>query len=260
VTPPFATASSLAALAGVRHGFFGRVGGISTGIYDSLNAGPGSKDEPAAVAENRRRIAGAFGLGAERLLSLHQVHSPRAVVMDAPWSGPRPEADALVTATPGLAVSALAADCAPVLFADAQAGVVAAAHAGWKGAITGVLEATVAAMTTLGAEPSRIVAAVGPCIQQDSYEVGPEYRDRFVDADPAFARFFRPGAGDRLHFDLPAFCVSRLQQAGVERVESLGHDTAAAPAAYFSHRYNVRNSLGDYGRNCSVIVLSPPPG
>jgi hypothetical protein len=248
--PPSWTAG---ALAGVRHGFFDREGGVSGGIYASLNAGTGSRDDPDHVSENRRRIAAAFGLERERLVGVHQVHSPTAVFIDAPWTGDRPHADALVTTTPGLALSILTADCAPILFADAEAGVIGAAHAGWKGALGGVIESTVRLMEQHGAR--RIAAAIGPCIHKASYEVGPEFMAAFLAVDAAFERFFAPGAGDRQHFDLPGFCASRLAAAGVAQVETLPFDTYAESTRLHSHRRSVHEKAGDYGRNCSVIVL-----
>jgi hypothetical protein len=256
MTLPFLQSPRLAALPGVRHGFFGREGGVSAGLYTSLNAGPGSKDDPAAVAENRRRIAAAMGVDGDHLLSLHQVHSAAAVRVSGPWTGARPQADGIVTTAPGLAVSALAADCAPVLFADAEARVVAAAHAGWKGALGGVLEATLDAMVEAGAVRARIVCAIGPCIGQESYEVGPEFSARFLKEDPTNARFFAPGQGDRAHFDLKAYCGARLAQAGAASVDTLSQDTCAMPAQYFSNRRAVKNAEGDYGRNLSVILLT----
>lgn len=242
-------------LAGAMHGFFGRVGGISAGIYASLNAGTGSHDDATAVRENRRRIAAAFGAPPERLVGVHQVHSPTAVFVDGPWSGERPHADALVTTTPGLVISVLTADCAPVLLADDSAGVIAAAHAGWKGALAGVLESTVRLMCAHGATPARIAAAIGPCIRQASYEVGPEFAAQFSEASPAFARYFTPGPGGKQHFDLPGFCADRLKDAGVARIEALPLDTYALPEALFSHRRSVHRTEGDYGRNCAAIAL-----
>jgi hypothetical protein len=240
-------------LDGARHGFFGRQGGVSTGIYASLNAGTGSNDDADAVRENRRRIAAAFG--AAQLVGVHQVHSPTAVFVDAPFPGDRPHADALVTTTRGVVISILVADCTPVLFADAEAGVVGAAHAGWKGALGGVLESTIALMLEHGAARDRIAAAIGPCIHQASYEVGPEFVARFTAADAAFARFFAQGQGDRHKFDLPAFCAARLTAAGVTRTETLPLDTYAHPDALFSHRRSVHDKAGDYGRNCAAIAL-----
>ncbi|MFT3727659.1 MAG: peptidoglycan editing factor PgeF [Terricaulis sp.] len=242
-----------ASLAGVRHAFFGREGGVSTGVYASLNAGPGSNDDPDAVKENRRRIAAAFDLPPTHLTGVHQVHSPTCVMVSAPWSGERPHADALVTTTPRLAISVLTADCTPVLLADRNAGVIAAAHAGWKGAIGGVLESTVAMMRQRGA--TDVAAAIGPTIQQTSYEVGPEFEARFVAADAGNARFFRPGTGDRRHFDLPAFCASRLQALGVTKVEILPLDTCADAVNFHSNRRALHEKAADYGRNCAVIAL-----
>lgn len=249
--PPHWTAASLG---GVKHAFFGRTGGVSTGIYASLNAGTGSRDGADAVRENRRRIAAAFTVPPERLIGVHQVHSPMAVFADAPWSGERPHADALVTTTPGLVLSVLTADCAPVLLADEAAGVIAAAHAGWKGALAGVLESTVRLMCAHGAEPTRIAAAIGPCIHQASYEVGPEFGARFGATRAEFARYFAPGCDVKLRFDLPGFCADRLREAGVGQVEILPLDTYALQAL-FSHRHSVHRAEGDYGRNCSAIAL-----
>jgi polyphenol oxidase len=246
---------SAGVLAGVKHGYFGRAGGVSTGIYATLNAGTGSNDDPAAIAENRRRIAVAFGAPATHLVGVHQVHSPDTVFIDAPWPGERPKADALVTTTPGLVISVLTADCTPVLLADAEAGVIGAAHAGWKGAISGVLQRTVIAMIARGADPTRIVAAIGPCIQQESYEVGPEFEEQFVTTEANFASYFVPGVGDRRLFDLPRYCVSRLRAAGVTNVEILPFDTYALPQALHSHRRSVHEKLPDYGRNCAAISL-----
>jgi YfiH family protein len=247
---------SAAALAGVKHGFFGRRGGISAGVYASLNAGTGSRDDAAHVRENRRRIAAAFSVAPEQLIGVHQVHSPEAVLVDGPWTGERPHADALVTKTPGLAISILTADCAPVLLADAQAGVVGAAHAGWRGALGGVLENAVALMAVHGAQTPRICAAIGPCIHQASYEVGPEFETAFVARNPSYARFFAAGAGDRRKFDLPGFCAERLRACGLAQVEVLPLDTYAHPGELHSHRRSVHEGAADYGRNCSAIMLS----
>jgi len=259
VSLPFATA---AALAGTRHGFCGRDGGVSGGIFAHLNTGLGSVDDPAAVAENRRRAAAAVAPGAA-LVTVHQVHSANAVVADAAFAdgadradrprAPRPHADALVTRDPGLVLGVLAADCAPVLFADTAAGVVGAAHAGWKGALYGVLPATVAAMEALGARRDRIAAAIGPCIAQASYEVRHAYAEPFVAVDPAFDRFFRAGRPGHLHFDLEGFVAAQLAAAGVTRVEALGIDTYATD--HFSYRRSVHAGEGDYGRNLSLIAL-----
>jgi YfiH family protein len=248
--PPFWSAG---VLAGVKHGFFGRSGGVSTGIYASLNAGTGSKDDPVAIAENRHRIAAAFGAPATHLVGVHQVHSPDAVFIDAPWPGERPQADALVTTTPGLVISVLTADCTPVLLADAEAGVIGAAHAGWKGAISGVLHSVVRLMRERGA--MNIAVAIGPTIHQASYEVGPEFEAQFVEKDSQFARYFAPGAGDRCLFDLPRFCADQLRALGVTQIETLALDTYAHPTALHSHRRSVHERLGDYGRNCAAICL-----
>lgn len=243
-------------LAGVKHGFFGREGGVSTGIYASLNAGTGSGDDPENVRENRRRIAAAFGVQPSHLAGVHQVHSPAAVFIESPWSGERPRADALVTTTPNLAISILTADCTPILLADGKAGVIGAAHAGWRGAIGGVIENTIRLMEERGGRRARIAAAIGPCIHQASYEVGPEFEAEFLAVDPAFARYFVPGVGDRRLFDLPSFCASRLEAAGITQVETLPLDTYAEPARLHSHRRSVHEKAGDYGRNCSVIMLA----
>jgi YfiH family protein len=243
------------ALAGAKHAFFGRAGGASAGIYASLNAGPGSNDDVEKVLENRRRIAAAFAVAPERLIGVHQVHSSNAVLVDAPWPGERPRADAMVTTTSGLVLSVLSADCAPVLLADETHGVIAAAHAGWKGALSGVLASTVELMQEQGGDPLHVVAAIGPCIHQPSYEIGPEFEARFLETCAAHARFFAAGAGDRKHFDLPGFCAHQLRQAGVAHIEILAADTYAKSAAFFSHRRSVREKAPDYGRNCSAIAL-----
>jgi YfiH family protein len=226
---------------------------VSTGIYASLNAGTGSNDDPEAVAENRRRIARAMEVEATHLIGVHQTHSPTAVFVDAPWRGERPQADALVTTTPGLAISVLTADCAPVLLADADAEIIAAAHAGWKGAIGGVLESTVRLMRERGAK--HINASIGPCIHQASYEVGPEFEGKFRNADAAFARFFVPGKGGKFQFDLPGFCADRLRAAGVENVEIAPLDTYTEESQLFSHRRSVHRKEPGYGRNCAAIAL-----
>ncbi|MGA0601646.1 peptidoglycan editing factor PgeF [Caulobacter sp. KR2-114] len=248
--------SALLASAGVRHGFFSRLGGVSDGLYASLNVGRGSGDDPAAVAENRRRAAAVFDAGPEALNVCYQIHSARALVADRPWGDERPQADAVVTATPGVVCGALAADCAPVLLADVEAGVVASAHAGWKGALGGVVEAAVAAMAGLGARPGRIIAAVGPCIAQPSYEVGLEFLQAFAAEDAAAARFFAPGqSADKRQFDLPGYVLARLARAGVARAEWVGHDTCAEEALFFSNRRAFRRGEADYGRLLSAISL-----
>jgi polyphenol oxidase len=248
---------ALAALGSVRHGFFGRPGGVSEGIFASLNCGFGSGDDPARVAENRARAARQAAVDPASLLTVHQVHSPRVVLVDTAWRREEaPQGDAMVTTRPGLALGILAADCVPVLFADAQARVVGAAHAGWRGALDGVLEATIAEMRRQGAEPARITAAIGPCIQQASYEVGAEFRARFIAADPANDRFFAAGKRDgHCQFDLPGYVAARLAEAGLGGVDRLARDTCAEPAAFFSYRRNTLDGRNGYGRNISLIAL-----
>ncbi|HYC69231.1 peptidoglycan editing factor PgeF [Brevundimonas sp.] len=243
--------------AGVRHGFFTRQGGVSTGLYDSLNTGVGSSDDPAAVAENRRRIAAHFGGMSDDIAACYQIHSAVARVAEAGWKGERPEGDATVTAAPGVVCAVLTADCAPVLLADPEAGVVGAAHAGWKGALGGIVHSTVAAMEALGARPARMVAVVGPCIAQASYEVGADYQDRFEHHDPGSGRFFAPGAGpDKRQFDLPGYVLWRLEQAGVADAAWTGDDTRADAARFFSNRRAYLNGEPDFGRLMSAIRLT----
>jgi hypothetical protein len=256
--PPTLASQRLAALTGVRHAFFTRQGGVSGGVYGSLNAGYGSKDNPEHVEENRARVARAMDADVARLATLYQVHSARAHVVEAPFLAPRPEGDALVTMTPGLVCAALSADCAPVLIADPAARVAAAVHAGWRGALGGVVEAAVRAMAALGADPARMVAAVGPCIGPDSYEVGLDFLETFLAADRANAGFFRPGARpEKRLFDLPAFVLSRLAAAGVGEAEWIGRDTLAEEDWFFSNRRAVHRGEGDYGRLASAIMLEP---
>ena len=255
--PPFIQSRMLLA-AGGAHAFFGRAGGISKGIYASLNAGPGSRDDQADVAENRRRIAAALEVAPENLLSVYQVHSARAEIVTGPFAGAyadRPQADAMATKTPGLALSILTADCGPILLADQEAGVIGAAHAGWKGALGGVIEAVLDAMHSLGASVENISAAIGPCIAQASYEIGPEFFAAFTAPDAENERFFKGGQGDRLHFDLKGYCAARLSRAGVRTVDILPQDTCAEEESYFSNRRAVKRQEGDYGRNLSAIVL-----
>jgi YfiH family protein len=245
--------SPLLDLPGVRHAFFTRQGGVSEGIYASLNVGVGSKDDPAAVVENRSRAAAHLG---GELVTAYQVHSATALVADGAWPAGPPQADGVVSATTGVVCGALAADCAPILFADAEARVVAAAHAGWKGALTGVAESAISRMESLGARRERIVAAVGPCIGPASYEVGLEYVARFTEVDKGYARFFSSGAGpDKRQFDLPAFVLARLRAAGIERCEWVGRDTCAEPDLFFSNRRAFKLGEPDYGRLLSAIVL-----
>lgn len=242
-------------LGGVAHGFLGRRGGVSTGATAGLNVGLGSADDPAAVAENRRLAAEAV-LPGGRLVTAFQVHSAEVVTVSEPWEDDaRPHADALVTDRPGLLLGILTADCAPVLFADAQAGVVGAAHAGWKGAIGGVTDATITAMERLGARRDRIVAAVGPCIARASYEVDDRFLTTFAAADAANERFFAPGRERHHQFDLEAYVVHRLAAAGLSRIEALGLDTYADEARFFSFRRATHRGEADYGRQVSVIGL-----
>lgn len=246
-----------AALENVPHGFLGREGGISAGILSGLNVGLGSGDDRTAIAENRRRAVQAVLPGAA-LATLHQIHSPEAVAVTAPFpDDARPHADALVTDRPGLLLGILTADCAPVLFADEGAGVVGAAHAGWKGAITGVTDATIDAMEALGADRSRIVAAVGPCIARPSYEVDEGFFRRFAEADPENERFFSAGArADRHQFDLEAYVASRLAAAGIGRIELMGLDTYADERRFYSFRRATHRREPDYGRQISLIGLA----
>lgn len=242
-------------LAGTRHGFFTRRGGVSSGIYAELNCGIGSSDQRAAVGINRARVAASLGVLPDRLLTLHQVHSADAVVADRDgWSEP-PRADAAVTDLPGVAVAVLTADCAPVLFRDAEARVVGAAHAGWRGALGGILEATLAAMEQRGARRGSIRAAVGPCISCRAYEVGPEMRERFIAENPDYISFFSAGRGDRYHFDLPGFVVARLTKAGVAEAAWIGVCTYSDRDRFFSYRRATHAAEPDYGRMISVIRL-----
>ncbi len=239
----------------VRHGFFTRRGGTSSGIFSGLNCGYGSRDQSELVATNRRLAAAALGLEPDRLAGVHQVHSARVVTLDGPTSEPRPEADAMVTRTPGLGLAILTADCMPVLLADPEAGVIGAAHAGWRGALDGILEATVAAMCALGARREAIRAAIGPCISLAAYEVGPEFVERFLDIDPDYGRFFAGGEGDRAHFNLPAFGLHLLRQAGVGEAVWTGHCTYSDPSRFYSYRRSVHEGEADYGRLISIIRL-----
>jgi YfiH family protein len=245
-------------LPGIQHGFFTRRGGVSVFPYDTLNVGLGSKDEAAAVAENRRRVAAAFDRPAEQLLSLYQIHSNIALTVDGPWADPdgRPEADGLVTTTPGLILSALSADCAPLLFADPENRVAASCHAGWKGALYGIIENTLVAMQAAGANLAAVRCVIGPCIQQASYEVGADYAETFAQNDPDSPAFFAPGAeaGKRM-FDLPGYCLMRLKRAGVMQCASSGHDTCADESLFFSNRRNFKQGVPDYGRLVSAIML-----
>ena len=246
----------LSAVPGLRHAFFSCEGGVSEGVYASLNGGLGSRDDPARVTENRRRMAEQLGVPPAHLISVHQVHSPDVAVVTEPWNGaPRPKADALVTRTEGLAISVTTADCGPILFVDPKARVIGAAHAGWKGALTGVLESTVAAMEQLGADRGGIVAAIGPLIRKESYEVGNEFVERFIEADAEHGMFFMPGERDgHAMFDLAGFIRMRLENAGVLMIDDLGIDTYADERC-FSYRRSVHRKEADYGRLVHAIAL-----
>lgn len=237
-----------------RHGFFTRKGGASSGIFAGLNCGTGSTDQAEAVAINRARVAEALDLAPDHLVSVHQVHSADAIAVTAPLLI-RPQADAMVTAKPGLGLAILTADCQPVLFADSSAGVIGAAHAGWRGAKDGVLEATLVAMESLGASRRNIAAVIGPCISQSAYEVGPEFFEGFTDDDPETRRFFAQGTGDRMLFDLPGYGLWRLREAGVGHAEWTKHCTFSDASRFFSYRRTTHAKEADYGRLLSVIRL-----
>lgn len=252
----FITSPDLGALRGIRHAFFTREGGVSPGIYASLNGGLGSQDEQANIAENRARMAAVLKVTPANLISLYQVHSADVVVATGPWAGERPKADAMVTATPGVALGVSTADCGPILFADADARVVGAAHSGWKGAFTGIGEATLAAMERLGARRERIIAVLGPMIGPKAYEVGPEFVARFEAADAANNRFFRPSQREgHALFDLPAYIAARFTAAGVGRFVDLGLCTYSDPARFFSYRMTTHRGEPDYGRLISAIAI-----
>jgi polyphenol oxidase len=254
--PPFLSAAALK-LPGVAHAFFTRRGGVSEGVYASLNGGVGSRDEPSAVAENRARMAAALGVGAERLAVPYQIHSADALAISDHWAfDARPRCDGVVTATPGLALGVTGADCGMILFADSKARVVGAAHAGWRGALAGVIEATVAAMKRLGARPDDVVAALGPSIARESYEVGPEFVSAFARAGEDTRRFFAPSrkAGHSM-FDLKAYIAERAARAGVGGFEDLGLDTYADEERFFSYRRTTHRREPDYGRLVSAIAL-----
>jgi len=258
------SAKNLSRLPSIAHGFFGRTGGVSQGIFSSLNCGPGSADARPNVLENRRRVAQALGSSAA-LVTLGQIHGTKAITVAEPWPiGESPQddpkfiplGDAMATDVPGVALGILAADCAPVLFADADAHVVGAAHAGWKGARLGVVESAVSAMEALGARRERIAAAIGPCISQANYEVGPEFRAGFVERSPADERFFAPGTrADRFQFDLEYYVAQRLAEARIGSVERLSVCTYAREAEFFSFRRATHRSEPDYGRQVSAILL-----
>jgi YfiH family protein len=251
-------AASLSTLPRIRHAFFTRSGGVSQGVYDSLNGGVGSNDAPAKVTENRARMAAALGVLPDYLITAYQIHSPDVVVADQPWTiESRPRADAIVTRAPRLAIGVSTADCGPLLLADAEAGVIGAAHAGWRGALTGVIEAAIAAMEKLGAERSRIVAALGPTIRQPNYEVGPEFVARFLAADADNTRFFAASerAGHAM-FDLAGYIADRVQRAGIVNFEDLGLCTYAEHERFFSYRRTTKQGEPDYGRHINAIALA----
>ena len=259
VTPDRAMfcASTLESCDGIRHGFFTRQGGVSKGVYGSLNCGLGSRDDAESVQQNRALVAETLGVPPDRLLTLYQVHSATAVIVETPWEGAAAEADALVTRTPGLAIGALTADCAPVLFCDPEAHVIAAAHAGWRGALSGIVEATIASMQELGASPERVVAVIGPSISQRAYEVGSDYVDRFMAEEPASSSFFMTDdSSGEPHFDLSGYVAERLARAGVGTVSDLGLCTYCDETRLFSYRRSQHHGEEDYGRQISAIVLA----
>jgi len=247
-------------LPGISHAFFTREGGVSEGCYTSLNGGTGSEDSPSRVAENRARMAAALGVEPQRFLTAYQIHSPQVVVAETPWPADgRPRADGIVTRVPGLAVGVSTADCGPVLLADSEARVVGAAHAGWRGALFGVVEATVAAMERLGAARNRLHAGLGPMIRQPNYEVGPDLMDRFAAEDPDSGGFFIP-AQRRGHalFDLGGYVAARLRRAGVMVIEDIGLCTYADTARFYSYRRATHHAEADYGRHINAIALTIP--
>ena len=243
------------ALRGLRHGFFTRRGGASSGVYEGLNCGTGSSDRAEDVATNRSRVANEMQVDLDMLATAHQMHSADAVHVSVPLDGPRPKADALVTCQPGIALCVLTADCQPVLFADRTAGVIGGAHAGWKGALHGVLEATLGAMEAAGAKRERVVAVIGPAISQSAYEVGPEFLDEFQSCDPGNVRFFANGKGDRYQFDLPSYSLHRLRTAGVAHAEWTRHCTYSDETRFYSYRRSVHRQESGYGRLISSIRL-----
>jgi len=243
-------------LTGLKHGFFTRKGGVSSGIFQGLNCGPGSSDQTEAVSINRRLVADAMEVPVEALSTLHQTHSSDVLhVTSTPTTQPRPKCDAMVSRTRGAALGILTADCQPVLFADVKAGVIGAAHAGWKGALGGVLEATIDAMVDLGANRSAVSAVIGPTISQRAYEVGPEFMESFIAEDVENSRFFAAGKGDRMLFDLPAFGLSRLRNAGISSARWTGHCTYSDPERFYSYRRTTHAGEADYGRLIAVIRL-----
>src|SRR5712691_6854223 len=252
------TLSALDGHPGIRHAFFTRQGGVSRGLFASLNCGFGSRDGPAKVGQNRAIAAAQLALPVERLVTCHQVHGTATITVERPWRrAHNPSADAMVTAMPGIALGVLAADCAPVLFADPDARIIGAAHGGWRGALAGVMEAAVAAMAALGARPERIRAGIGPCIGQPSYEVGPEFAATFAAADPGSGGFFEPAPREgHFRFDLGGYIADRLARLGLARIDRAPHDTAAEEALFFSYRRACLRGESDYGRGLAAIALA----
>lgn len=253
---PIEFAKNLDGLTGIRHGFFTRNGGVSSGIYASLNPGLGSDDTRVDVLENRRRIAACFERDSHHLLSVHQYHSRDVVTAEGPWIN-SPKADAIVTKAPGLMISVMSADCSPVLFYDPNAKIIAAAHAGWRGALGGVCEQTLATMISLGAQAGNVRAAIGPCLGSCHFEVGPEFVDAFLTDDSNNQSLFRPGKKDRSYFDIKSYLRRKLLGFGIESVSVHPQCTYAMPERYFSYRYNTHRGISDYGRNISAIMLNP---
>ena len=239
----------------VQHGFFTRKGGASSGIFKGLNCGIGSSDQSDVVTLNRHMVASSFGIADDHLMSVYQIHSPEVVIVTEPQNGARPKADAMVTREKGLALGILTADCAPILFTDTKAGVIGAAHAGWKGAVGGVIHGTIKAMEALGATRTAIHATVGPCISQLAYEVGPEMLEDFIAEDTANARFFAQGKDDRYQFDLPGFCLQKLREEDVGQANWSGHCTYSDEDRFYSYRRTTHRKEADYGRLISAIVL-----
>lgn len=257
--PPAIQSVPLTALGRVRHGFFTREGGVSSGLFSSLNCGFGSSDDAAAVAENRRRATVSLGAADDALTTVYQVHGTAVVPVETGWDhGDAPKADGMVTNREGVVLGILTADCAPVLFADEQAGVIGACHAGWRGALDGIVEATVTAMEGLGARRRGIHAAIGPCIAQQSYQVGPEFRDRFLDANADTTRFFEADDGDRFRFDLPGYVADRLKGSHIGTVGTTDSDTCAETGRLFSYRRSTLSGEADFGRALSAITLQRP--
>ena len=253
---PFQT-HELLNLKGVTHGFFGREGGVSKGQYQSLNVGRGSNDNPDHVSENRRRVAAALGTSRDNLLSLSQVHSNNVLIVESAWDyNYRPEADGLVTTQAGLAISALAADCGPVLFCDPETRVIGACHAGWRGAVSGITDSTIKAMETCGATRKNIRAVLGPCISGPNYEVGQDFMDNVLALDADGEPCFHTPSGGKPHFDLKAYLLLRLARAGLTQISALEDCTYAQPERYYSYRYNTHNNISDYGRQISSICLT----